>query len=223
MTRTRQSQLAPPATLDAPASRWQRRKDARAGELLAAALALSGEPGGASMRLEDVAARAGVTKGTIYRYFKNRRQLLVAVVREQIKLLAPDTDLAATAGGNSTDQLRMVTYAWWQQMRQANASGLFALLMAEGSNFPHLARYCHQQTIARYRTTISSILERAVASAEFHPVDIASTTQLLITPMLALLMHQCTHGAACGCLYADPAFPDVFLDAMLRGLAAEVE
>jgi AcrR family transcriptional regulator len=188
--------------------RWQRRKQTRGAEVLAAAVALAGERGSLGMRLEDVAQRAGVSKGTIYRYFGTRTELLAAVAREQLKLLEDQTDPAVPAGCSSSDHLRQAIKSWWLQLRDARAHGFVALLMAERADFPHLARYCHQRTVARYRTTIAAIVRNAVASGEFRPVDTAQATQLLMTPIFALLARQ----------RADADFPDAFLDLMLRGL-----
>lgn len=67
-----------------PKPRWERRKDARPQELLDAALALFVERGYAATRLDDVAARAGVSKGTLYLYFENKEELFKAVVRANL-------------------------------------------------------------------------------------------------------------------------------------------
>ena len=71
-------------SISVPARRWRRRKDARPGEIVAAALACFAERGFAATRLDDVARRAGVTKGTLYLYFPNKEELFKAVVRQAI-------------------------------------------------------------------------------------------------------------------------------------------
>src|SRR5450631_587293 len=71
-------------SLPAPPTRWRRRKDARPGEIVAASLACFAERGFAATRLEDVARRAGVTKGTLYLYFPNKEELFKAVVRQAV-------------------------------------------------------------------------------------------------------------------------------------------
>src|ERR1700747_515477 len=68
------------AEVTAPAQRWRRRKEARPGEILSAALSCFAEHGFAATRLDDVAQRAGVTKGTLYLYFPNKEELFKAVV-----------------------------------------------------------------------------------------------------------------------------------------------
>src|ERR1700722_19398693 len=71
-------------SLAIPSTRWRRRKDARPGEIVAASLACFAERGFAATRLEDVARRAGVTKGTLYLYFSNKEELFKAVVRQAV-------------------------------------------------------------------------------------------------------------------------------------------
>src|SRR6516164_11461265 len=67
-----------------PSLRWRRRKTARPLEILDAALAAFAERGFAATRLDDVAARAGITKGTLYLYFRNKEDLFKAVVRQEL-------------------------------------------------------------------------------------------------------------------------------------------
>src|SRR6266446_9150571 len=80
--------------------RWRRRKDARPGEILTAALACFAERGFAATRLDDVALRAGVTKGTVYLYFQNKEELFKAVVRQE---LLPNIARAEAMVGDATE------------------------------------------------------------------------------------------------------------------------
>src|ERR1700712_3718971 len=112
--------------------RWERRKDARPQELLAAALDLFVERGFASTRLEDVARRAGVSKGTLYLYFTNKEELFKAVVRDSIvPVIGAAEDIIAGFEGHSADLLRIVITDWWQRLGATNASGITKLIMAE--------------------------------------------------------------------------------------------
>ena len=90
-----------------PQPRWARRKDARPEEIIAAALDLFVERGFASTRLDDVAARAGVSKGTLYLYFANKEDLFKAVVRGNIlPVLQYGEDLVTQYSGSSADLVR---------------------------------------------------------------------------------------------------------------------
>ena len=89
--------------------RWERRKGARPSELLAAALNLFVEKGFAATRLDDVAARAGVSKGTLYLYFDNKEALFKAVVQEGIVPVIDEGEaLVRDYRGSAPELLRQI-------------------------------------------------------------------------------------------------------------------
>lgn len=199
--------------------RWERRKEARPQELLSAALDLFVERGFASTRLEDVAKRAGVSKGTLYLYFTNKEELFKAVVRNSVvpAIDAAEEDIAGFSG-HSADLLRRVVHGWWERMGQTKASGINKLVMAEAGNFPDLACFYQEEVIVRGSRVMASMLERAVACGEFRPIDINATTQVLIAPVLMLMTWKHSIGP-CAQDQLDPtAFIDSFLDMALNGL-----
>jgi AcrR family transcriptional regulator len=199
--------------------RWERRKDARPQELLAAALALFVERGFASTRLEDVARRAGVSKGTLYLYFANKEELFKAVVRETIVPVIGDAeDIVASFEGHSADLLRDILGGWWERIGATPASGIVKLIIAEAGNFPDLARFYQEEVIVRGSRMIASVLARGVARGEFRPLDVDVTTQVLIAPILMLMTWKHSIGP-CGAHQIDPlAFLATFFDMALHGL-----
>jgi AcrR family transcriptional regulator len=202
--------------------RWERRKDARPQELLAAALDLFVERGFASTRLEDVAKRAGVSKGTLYLYFTNKEELFKAVVRDSIvPVIGAAEDSIAGFEGHSADLLRSVMGDWWQRLGATKASGISKLVMAEAGNFPDIACFYQEEVIARGTNMISSMLVRAIERGEFRPIDVTVMTQVLIAPMLMLMTWKHTIGP-CDQTNLDPlAFLDAFLDMAVRGLVPD--
>lgn len=199
--------------------RWERRKDARPQELLAAAIDLFVERGFASTRLEDVARRAGVSKGTLYLYFENKEELFKAVVRNSIVPALGEAELSiAEFDGHSADLLKSVVHAWWARLGATKASGIIKLVMAEAGNFPELAQFYQDEVITRGTRMISNMLERAIARGEFRSVDVTLTTQVLIAPMLMLITWKHSVGP-CDRAELDPqSFLDTFLDMVLYGL-----
>ncbi|MCJ7838090.1 MAG: TetR/AcrR family transcriptional regulator, partial [Burkholderiales bacterium] len=98
-----------------PQPRWTRRKDARPEEIIAAALDLFVERGFAATRLDDVAARAGVSKGTLYLYFENQEDLFKAVVRGNVlPVLQHGEVLVGNFSGSSADLVRKLVRGWWE-------------------------------------------------------------------------------------------------------------
>lgn len=199
--------------------RWERRKEARPQELLAAALDLFVERGFASTRLEDVAKRAGVSKGTLYLYFTNKEELFKAVVRDSIvPVIGAAEDIIAGFEGHSAELLRSVMVEWWQRLGATKASGITKLIMAEAGNFPDIACFYQDEVITRGTNMIASMLNRAIARGEFRQVDVTIMTQVLIAPMLMLMTWKHSVGP-CDQSQLDPrAFLDAFLEMALHGL-----
>jgi AcrR family transcriptional regulator len=199
--------------------RWERRKDARPQELLAAALDLFVERGFASTRLEDVARRAGVSKGTLYLYFENKEELFKAVVRNSIVPAIGEAELSiAEFDGHSAELLRSIIHNWWQRIGATKASGIIKLVTSEAGNFPDLAQFYQEEVINRGTRMLSSMLERAIARGEFRPVDVTMATQVLIAPMLMLITWK---HSVCPCdrTQLEPlAFLETFIDLTLHGL-----
>lgn len=199
--------------------RWERRKDARPQELLAAALDLFVERGFASTRLEDVARRAGVSKGTLYLYFTNKEELFKAVVRENIvPALGEAEDIISAFEGHSADLMRCVIHGWWERLGATKASGIIKLVMAEAGNFPDLAQFYQEEVINRSATMIASMFERAVGRGEFRPVDVTVMTQVLIAPLLMLITWKHSIGPCSGGALDPMLFLEAFLDLALHGL-----
>lgn len=199
--------------------RWERRKEARPQELLAAAVDIFVERGFSSTRLEDVARRAGVSKGTLYLYYANKEDLFKAVVRQTIlPMLGEAESSVAEFEGHSADLLRSIILSWWHRVGATKASGISKLILAEADNFPDLARFYQQEVMSRGMRMISSMLERGVARGEFRAIDIAQTSQVLIAPMLMLSTWQHTIAPCERCDLQPEAFLSAFLDITLHGL-----
>ncbi|MES2116419.1 MAG: TetR/AcrR family transcriptional regulator [Pseudomonadota bacterium] len=199
--------------------RWERRKDARPQELLAAALAQFVERGFAATRLEDVARRAGVSKGTLYLYFENKEELFKAVVREHIvHAIGAAEQTVAEFEGHSGELLRAILMRWWDQIGATELAGITKLMMAEANNFPDLAQFYNEEVIARGNRLISSVLVRGVARGEFRPLDPEVMTPVLTAPVLMLMMW--THSfLPCDMPALDPqAYMEAFIGMALGGL-----
>jgi AcrR family transcriptional regulator len=199
----------------------RRRKEARPQELLDAALALFVERGFSATRSEEVAARAGVSKGTLYRYFPSKEELFKAVVRANLSARIAEGQLAADRfAGPSAQLLRSLMHAWWQRVGDTAAGGIFKIIVAEVRNFPELAQFYADEVAIPAQRLISSTLRRGIASGEFRPVPVNETTHTLVAPMLFLALHKHSIGACRGLAPAiDPAaLIDTQIDLMLRGI-----
>lgn len=169
----------------------QRRKDARPQELLDAALDLFVEKGFAATRSEEVAARAGVSKGTLYLYYQSKEELLKAVILQTIsREIAEGMDIIDSYTGTSADLLTLLMDEWWRRVGEQKASGICKLMVAEARNFPDIARFYLNEVIAPGRRLIARVLQRGVDSGEFRPIPVDDAVGALIAPMLYLMVHQ---------------------------------
>jgi AcrR family transcriptional regulator len=201
----------------------ERRKEARPGQLLDAALALFVEKGFAATRAEEVAQRAGVSKGTLFLYFESKEELFKAVVRENISGRFGEWNEEMEAfEGSSADLLRHFMKLWWQRIGATPASGITKLLISEARNFPDLAAFYQQEVIVPGQTLIRRILERGVSRGEFSVPDPEYAVFSVSAPMIFLTMMKHSLGA---CLPRDYALdPERYLasqaDVLLHGLCA---
>lgn len=177
-----------PAT--SPARR-KRRKEARPAELLDAAIALFVAKGYAATRLEDIAASASVSKGTLYRYYANKEALFKAVIQEGVvPVIIENEAIAASHTGNSFDLLSLMLDNWWTKIGQTAFAGIPKLMVAEAENFPDLACFYFENVISRVRALVGSALRRGMASGEFREMDVETTIDVVIAPVLMLLIWQ---------------------------------
>jgi len=199
--------------------RWERRKEARPQELLASAIELFVERGFASTRLEDVARRAGVSKGTLYLYYANKEDLFKAVVRQTILPMIGDAEASvAEFDGHSAELLRHVILSWWRRIGATKASGISKLILAEADNFPELARFYQQEVMTRGIVMISNMLERGIRRGELRVIDVSQTAQVLIAPLMMLSTWKHTIAPCERCDLQPEAFLEAFLDITLHGL-----
>ena len=171
--------------------RWTRRKEARPEEITAAALELFVERGFAATRLEDVAARAGVSKGTVYLYFANKEELFKAVVREGlVSPIAEMKEFVAQFPGSTFDLLRMLVLGWWEKVGATRMSGIPKLLLGESGNFPELVRFYLAEVVEPGHAVMTAIVKRGIARGEFRKVNPEDAALLIAAPLLQMVLWR---------------------------------
>lgn len=200
-------------------ARRQRRKAARPAELAEAALELFLERGFDATRLEDVAARAGVAKGTVYLYFASKDALFDGVIRQAILPAVERGEQRLDRFRGTTGRLlHEILRDWMQQMMETPLGGVPSLVASESRKFPALARVFHDLVMGRVRRLVRSVLERGVQRGEFRVDDVDMTAEVITG---ALLMHAVGRYSP-GFNTAEPPDPvryiDVLVDLALRGI-----
>lgn len=201
----------------------QRRKEARPQELIDAALELFVEKGFAATRSEEVALRAGVSKGTLYLYYASKEELLKAVIRERLssEIEAGAQELRHHTG-SSADMLRGLLAQWWLRVYESPASGVFKLVITEVRNFPEIADYYFHEVVDPGQKLIGSIIRRGIDRGEFRKVNIDAAVQSLVLPMVMLCLHKHSLGVCTPVegLRHPREFIAQHMELVIRGLAA---
>ncbi len=203
------------------APKRERRKEARPGELLDAALDLFVEKGFSATRADEVAARAGVSKGTLFLYFQSKEDLFKAVVRENIANKFPTwQEEFLTFEGSSADMLRYALTSWWERIGKTRASGITKLVMSEAQNFPEIAAFYQEEVIQPGNAMIRRILERGIQAGEFREMDLEQAVHIIVAPMIFLMMWKHSMGAcAASAKIVDPEqFIHMQVDVLLHGM-----
>ena len=195
----------------------ERRKEARPSELLEAALDLFVEKGFAATRVEEVAQRAGVSKGTLFLYFPSKVELFKAVVRENITgRFSEWAEELKTYEGSSEELLRYCLTSWWERVGSTKASGIQKLLLSEAGNFPEIAQFFQNEVVQPGNALIQRILQRGVERGEFRAVDPVYGIYSVLAPMFFLSLWK--HGrGTCGDARID-LDPQQYMAAQLQTL-----
>ncbi|CAG0934507.1 MAG: hypothetical protein EFKGCFLK_02495 [Rhodocyclaceae bacterium] len=204
-------------------TRWKRRKEARPQELTAAALDLFVEKGYAATRLEEVAARAGVSKGTLYLYFDSKEALFKAVVREgMVPLLEEGELLVANSTASASELFAAIVRRWWQMVGDSPLGGIPKLIFAEARNFPEIARFYADEVIERGKRLLTAALQRGIERGEFRPFDPKELVHIVFSPLMMRLIWK--HSLDCCGVTTVPleTYLREYTELMLRGLRSDV-
>lgn len=174
----------------------QRRKETRPQELLDAALALFIEKGFAGTRSEEVARRAGVSKGTLYLYYPSKEELFKAVVRQNLSaLIAEGEEVAGQFAGTTSELLVMLMQTWWQRVGNTPAAGIHKVILSEVRNFPEIAQFYVDEVIVPADRLFAGTVQRGIDRGEFRPLPVHEVAHALIAPLILKSLHQHSLGA----------------------------
>jgi AcrR family transcriptional regulator len=199
--------------------KWRRRKEARPGDIVAAALAVFGEKGFAGARIEVIAARAGVSKGTLYLYFETKADLFRAVVHEAVipniealerTILALDLPFAAL--------VRTLLPRFAELATAVPLGSVVKMVVGESRNFPELAKVWHDEVVQKGVGLLSQLIVRAQAKGEVRPGDPRGHAFSIMGPMLVGVLWRETFTPVGGGAIDLPAIARQHAETVLGGL-----
>jgi AcrR family transcriptional regulator len=199
--------------------RWHRRKEARPEEIVAAALDVFVERGFARARLEEVARRAGVTKGTIYLYFKSKDALFKAVVRGTIvPVIAQGEALAQSFTGSARELVEQLVREYWRLVGETRLAGIPKLMMAEAATFPALTRFYYDEVVTRGHRLMAGVIERGIKNGEFRPVNVAVAAKLAMSPLMHATVVRLAFASCMPEAFNVRHYIDTHIDLYLHGI-----
>jgi AcrR family transcriptional regulator len=165
--------------------RYQRRKEDRPQEITEAAFRVFAEKGYASARVDDVATRAGISKGLLYLYFKTKEELFKAVIKsvvirrvDALLLAVDETELS------SAEFIRGPLLEFMKRVPGSPIAIVIRLLISEGQRHPDLVDYYWDNVVSKGLAAISGFVERGVQRGEFRETAVTNLPQLILAPMM---------------------------------------
>jgi AcrR family transcriptional regulator len=173
--------------------KWQRRADERPREICAAALEVFAEKGFAAAKLDEIARRAGVSKGTLYLYFKDKQELFRAVVRSAIvPNIEAITSAVSALNAPVSDVVRMFLYGFAEREARLPVGAVAKIVIGESRNFPELARVWHDEVASRAIGALAAFVERAQQRGEVRAGDPRLYAFSLVGPMVLGALWRAT-------------------------------
>ncbi len=171
----------------------QRRKEARPAEILDAGLKEFAEHGFAASKLVDIARRAGVVKGTLYRYFPNKEALFEAAVTSRVNPMFDQVNtLLDHYPGSTEDLLRIALPQIYQRIFNTDLHILMRIIISESNRFPDIAQFYHQQVILKGRGLLEKIVQRGIERGEFRDGPVTDTPMVIFAPVLMTVVWKMT-------------------------------
>lgn len=199
----------------------RRRKAARPGEILASAMESFVQRGYEGSRLEDIAHRAGCTKGTVFLYYESKAELFKAVVRSaMLPTLQAAEQTVEGHRGSARELLESLLRQRWQAMYHTPLAGIPKLMFAEADKFPELARFYHDEIIERSHALLKRVLDLGVERGEFVPMDTANVARVSIAPILLAAVWRHSFATVTAAPVEPEAFFESALSTLFRGIAA---
>ncbi|MGE0607747.1 MAG: TetR/AcrR family transcriptional regulator [Pirellulales bacterium] len=172
--------------VDTPSKKRVRRKEARPQELVAAAVEAFAEQGFAGTKIEDIARRAGVAKGTVYLYFATKDALFEAAVRENISPIFVKLDALASERPTSASQLltTVIRRVYSELIENPTRRVVMQILITEGSRFPHLLQFYHDEVMAKGKQILRHVIQFGIDAGEFRSSPALAVPEIIMSPAI---------------------------------------
>jgi AcrR family transcriptional regulator len=173
-----------------PASNRAERAAERRAAIIEAALDEFIARGFTATRLDDVAKRAGVAKGTIYLHFKDKESMFEELIRTALVPLIGRLAPPPLLGGSIRDAVEGFARTFIQEVAGTRRGDIVRLIVAEGPRFPEIADFYYREVVSRGLAGMRALIELGINSGEIRQKDLARFPQLLVAPAIVAVIWQ---------------------------------
>ena len=205
-----------------PEPRWRRRKEQRPSDIVAAALAVFAEKGFAGARIEEIARRAGLSKGAVYLYFPTKEDLFRAVVQTTVLPNIAAIEQAVLAMEMPfAERLRMILPRFAALVSAIPVGAVAKMVIGESRNFPELAKVWHDNVVSKGVGLLTRLIAEAQAKGEVRPGDPRTHAFSIMGPMIIGIVWHETFTPVGGDPIDLPAVARQHVETVLAGLLTE--
>ena len=178
---------ASPRRKPGPRGSRSEKNAAKRDAILAAALEEFAERGFEAARLDDVARRANVAKGTIYLYFRDKEALFQELLRQMLTPIIGGIEALGAADLPAHDFVERLVDMFVREVYETRRKDVIRLMISEGRRFPKLAEFYHREVLTRIKTAVRTMLARAAARGEVSPA-LVDFPQIIVAPGLLAII-----------------------------------
>ena len=178
------------ASLYEPASSRAERTAGRRQAIIDAALDEFISRGFTATRLDDIAKRAGVAKGTIYLHFKDKESMFEELIRTALVPLIGRLHAPPPIGGSVRDAIEGFARTFVQEVASTRRGEIVRLIVAEGPRFPSIADFYYREVVSRGLAAMRALIELGVARGEIKQTNLARFPQILVAPAIVAVIWQ---------------------------------
>ena len=205
--------------------RWRRLPEERPRQIIDAAFEIFAERGVEGARLDEIARRSGVSKGTIYLYFDSKEDLFRAVIEAKVVTVIEAAEFEFERGSSpahlARDEMRQYLEKKWEHLRSGVYVAMYRLVQTELPNFPDLMRFYGEHVIERSLRLTASVIARGIARGEFIPTDALAAARMVSSILMThALWFERRHLYDSSMSGSAEQVRDAVIEFSLRGLSA---
>ena len=206
----------------AASPKWRRRKEERPADICAAALAVFAEKGFAGAKTDEIARRAGLSKGALYLYFPSKEDLFRAVVQDAVlPNIAAVERILSTMDPPFADKLRVLLPKFAELVAASKMGAVAKMVIGESRNFPELAKVWHDEVVLKGIGMVSALVAEGQRRGEVRPGDPRTHAFSIMGPMLIGVLWRETFTPVGGAEIDLTAIARQHVETVLTGLVEE--